>query len=315
MPKNRNSTPVNKENWKVVMLAVAGAATFWLFNALNKNYDTRVNYPIEFVFDKDSVVVVSPLPKKVTLDVNGGGWILLRKSLGLNSSAIQIELERPTEIRYFTQATLLPLIAEQLGSLRLNYVVTDTLSIHIEERLVRKVRVAVDSAQVPLEENHRITSAIHISPDTITLSGPRSLMVRVRPTVYTQFEQTDIDDDFDAGVPIDLPGNGLIKARENTVQVRFDVDRFVEHSVEVPVEALNFSSRPTAVLADSVIKVSFLINENRVDQIKPSDFGVVADFAMRNRYDSTIFPTLMYFPDGLHQIKLTPHVISIQYSK
>ena len=69
-----------KENWKVILLSIIGAATFWFFNALNKNYDARISYPLSFSFDRDSVIVVEPLAEEVKIDVTSGGWNLLRKT-------------------------------------------------------------------------------------------------------------------------------------------------------------------------------------------------------------------------------------------
>ena len=40
-----------KSKWRVVALCILGATTFWFFNALNKQYATRINYPIEFLYD------------------------------------------------------------------------------------------------------------------------------------------------------------------------------------------------------------------------------------------------------------------------
>ena len=184
MQKNNHSRPGMNDNWKVVVLAIAGAATFWLFNALNKDYDTRISLPLEFVFNRDSVVVVTPLAKKVDVDVNGGGWNLLRKSFRLNSSPINIELDNPTEISYYTQSSLVPIISDQLRGFRLNYVITDTLFIDIEEKVSKKVMVAIDSMNIPLESNFRLTSPITIDVDTLTLTGPKSLLAEQNPYIF-----------------------------------------------------------------------------------------------------------------------------------
>lgn len=315
MPKDRYSKPGLNDNWKVVVLAIVGAATFWFFNALNKNYDTRVNYPLEFEFDKDSVVVVAPLADEVHVDVNGGGWNLLRKTFWLNSSPIRIELEKPTEVKFFTQSTLVPIISDQLGGLRLNYVVTDTIFINIEEKVSKKVRVAIDSMAVPVEDGFRVVSRITLSPDSLVLTGPKSLMANLRPVVWGKFEQDGIDGNFDANIPVDLPGNGLIASNFNEIHVGFEVDKFVRHSMAVEIEPLNFASNPAAYLMDSVVNINFMVSERNTANMKASDFGVTADYSMRSRSDSTIIPVLLYFPDGISDIQIVPGKVKIRYSQ
>ena len=91
-------------NWRAILLSVLAATTFWFFNALNKNYSTRLNYPLGFSFTRDSVVVVNPLPDKVVVDVSGGGWNLMRKTFLFSATPILLQLDNPTEIKFFTKA-------------------------------------------------------------------------------------------------------------------------------------------------------------------------------------------------------------------
>ncbi len=108
-------------NWKVVLLSIIGATTFWFFNALNKDYDARISYPIEFQFDRDSVVIMQPLPTTLSIDVSSGGWNLLRKTFWFNVTPIQIVLENPTEIGFYTRNSLMPIVSDQLDELKINY--------------------------------------------------------------------------------------------------------------------------------------------------------------------------------------------------
>jgi hypothetical protein len=41
---------------KVVVMCLLAATTFWFLNALNKDYSTRITYPVRFEYD-DSVYV------------------------------------------------------------------------------------------------------------------------------------------------------------------------------------------------------------------------------------------------------------------
>ena len=315
MQKNNHSRPGMNDNWKVVVLAIIGAATFWLFNALNKDYDTRISLPLEFVFDRDSVVVVSPLAKKVDVDVNGGGWNLLRKSFQLNSSPIKIELDNPTEVNYYTQSSLVPIISDQLRGFRLNYVITDTLFIDIEEKATRKVAVVIDSLNIPLESGFRLISAIDISRDTLILTGPKSLVAQQKSYIFGKFDTDPINSSFDGEVEIDLPANGLIVSSENKVNVKFEVGKFVTHNIDVEIEKLRFPSLTVAGLSDTVVGISFIVNENHLSNINLSDFGVTVDYTLLNKTDSTIIPTLMYYPDGIDNVQLNPPKLKVLLKK
>jgi len=68
LPETKQSkggiSPRQVSNIKVVVLCVAAATTFWILNALNKeDYTTIVDYPIEFEFDQEQFMAVSPFLK------------------------------------------------------------------------------------------------------------------------------------------------------------------------------------------------------------------------------------------------------------
>ena len=63
------SKPLRKANWTIILLCFSTAATFWFFNALNKVYTTRIDYPIELVYNKDSLVLVKEPPREIAINI------------------------------------------------------------------------------------------------------------------------------------------------------------------------------------------------------------------------------------------------------
>ncbi len=87
-------------NLKIVLLCVLAATTFWFFSALNKtDYTTRLDYPIVFSYPTDSTYLLSQLPENISVQVSGGGWHLLRKTLLVNTRPVQITLDEPTRVK------------------------------------------------------------------------------------------------------------------------------------------------------------------------------------------------------------------------
>jgi hypothetical protein len=213
-------------NWKVVLLSLGGATTFWFFNALNKEYSAVISYPIEFQFSRDSVVIIDPLPTTVTIDVSSGGWNLIRKTLFFNVTPIQIELENPTEISYYTRSALFPLVIDQLEELQVNYLITDTLHINIDKKKRKKVILKVDSLSIPLHEGYRLTSSILISPDTIELIGAKSFLDTLGKYYYIPLDASRIDDPYNQKVTVKGPEKAQMLAFPKEVRVAFDVERF-----------------------------------------------------------------------------------------
>ena len=78
--------PTDTKTIKVVVLSLFAATTFWFFNAMNKSYDTRVDYPLSYTFAEDSVVVMEPLAKQIKIDVTSAR----SRGLTIRNSGLQI---------------------------------------------------------------------------------------------------------------------------------------------------------------------------------------------------------------------------------
>ncbi len=300
-------------NWKVVVLSFVGASTFWFFNELNKEYTTRLIYPLEFNFQRDSVVIMEPLPQTLKVDVTSGGWNLLRRTFILfNPTPITIDLYNPTLIKFYTRATLLPIVTEQLDELNVNYLLTDTIFFDIEEKQSRRVPVKVDSMGVQMREGYRIVSPIATSPDSIEVIGPKSLLDTLPAEYIIPMTETRIDDDFNDGVNVPLSRADVTLAIPDEVTVTFAVDRFDRVSVPVTFDLLNFPDDSSAYPLQATIDVEFTVRrEDREDDYEDTDFGITVDYNMLDLSDSTVLPILIYAPEEAFELDLVPENLSI----
>jgi YbbR domain-containing protein len=313
MSKFNFFTPGKNENWKVVLLSVLGATIFWFFNALNKDYSAKVNYPLEYTFENDSVVVMKPLAKAVRIDVAGGGWSLIRKTFWFNVDPINISLDNPTDIKYYTRSSLVPLISDQLDGLHLNFVITDTLFIDIEEKVVKQLKVQVDSLGISLKENYRITSPIRISPDSVYVTGPKSIMNKMNLYVWVDMNKNNLDDDFNDEVSLLLPAEGFVTPSPNEIKLQFTVEEFLFIDLPIKIDAINFPTDSSIYLLDSIMTVHYVVNETAEKSIDPTDFNVTVDYSFYNKADSTISPIVMYSPEAAIEVEI-PEKIKVYHA-
>ena len=117
---------------RVILLCTAAATTFWFLNALNKEHTTTLNYPLEFLYDSDTYMAIDDLPPSVMINVNSNGWNLLKNSLGIKISPLQIALTNPQDQKKIAASSLPSLISEQLNDFELNYILTDTLRLNLD---------------------------------------------------------------------------------------------------------------------------------------------------------------------------------------
>ena len=289
-----------------------GAATFWLFRALNKSHSALISYPIEFVFNIDSTVVMNPLPTTIKIDVSSGGWNLFRRTLIFSIDPIKVELDNPSEVNFLTQSFLSPIVEDQLKGLTINYIVTDTLFLSIERKITKRMRLKVDSLSLPLEEDYQLMSNITIQPDHVVLIGPKSIINSFESDFYITLDENNIDEDFNGRVEVPIVFEGLIQSDPSEVNVSFEVNKFKNVKIGVPIILQNFPSNRVTTLLDSIVNVTYRVKESFKEDFSSEDFYVVLDYDFL-KTDSLGVPVLIKYPDTLRTVSMDSQKVRFRY--
>jgi hypothetical protein len=299
-------------NWKVVLFSIMGAATFWLFRALNKSHSALISYPIEFVFNVDSTVVMNPLPTTIKIDVSSGGWNLFRRTLIFSIDPIQVELDNPSEVNFLTQSFLSPIVEDQLKGLTINYIVTDTLFLSIERKITKRMILKVDSLSLPLEEDYQLMSNITIQPDHVVLTGPKSIINSFESDFYITLDENNIDEDFYGRIEVPIVFEDLIQSDPSEVNVSFEVEKFKNVKIGVPIILQNFPSNRVTTLLDSIVNVTYRVKESFKEDFSSEDFYVVLDYDFL-KTDSLGVPVLIKYPDTLRTVSMDSQKVRFRY--
>lgn len=302
-------TPKRKENWKIIILCFLGAATFWFFNSLNKNYSTKINYPIVFDYEHDSTIIIGSLPSKIRIDVSSGGWNILRKSLGFDVDPAIIPLEKPTETKKISSNTLLPIISEQVGEIKVNYVADDTLFINIEKQEKKLVPVVLDTTGLQLEEEFEITSEFTVNPDSVILYAPSSMVDSI-PLFTVSYNRKGIKNSISESVRIPIEYPEYMQTAPSSVKINFEVKRFVRQEMAFAIDFKNFPKSFNADSLDNKIKLIFRVQEDSVPALNQNSFHIVADYNNMNFSDSTLIPRILSKPDFVRDIYVNSPQIS-----
>ena len=259
-------------------LAIFAATVFWFFNALNKTYTTNLSFPIAFEFNREEYIPVQPLPENININVTGIGWNLFRRSLGVNLPALMIPLEKPAEVRKIVGATLPSLFSGQLESIQINFVLTDTIMVNIQEITERWLSLTLADVSPHLKEGFGVTSEFIISPDSVFVRGPLDLVSQMKEPYPIMIAAENIDQDFSEEIPISFSNEDLIQKNPAKFFVAFSVDQFVEVRDTVKLEYRNFSKRRLSLVKDTSVYCVFSVPENRMAGFHPDSLRAIIDF-------------------------------------
>ena len=289
-----------------MLLCFFGAATFWFFKALNKeDYTATISYPVTFKYDsKDSLVLVEELPKQIQINVSGGGWPLFRKTLGFSKQPVEVTLDQPTKTPYLLGSSLLGSVIQQVKPLRVNGIVTDTLKLHIEKKVVRKIPMLVDSTQIDLAAGFRIIGPLVLDEDTLTVIGPASLVDQLHGLHKIDIPKSQLDENYDEFISLEMLDIPSFSYEPKKVRVRITVRSFAQETQQIPVVLKNFPNDSSLVLDRNQVTCSFYFPQQYLDSLSFFNLEAVVDFSKMNLQDSTITPELGRIPSYLQDVVL-----------
>ncbi len=254
----------DRTDWRALALCFFAASVFWIFNALNNNYAANLRFPLQFEFDHTKYIAVEPLPATLTLNVSGNGWEIFRESLGFKIPSISLPLERPTDTHKIAAASISPIVASQIGTLQVNFIVTDTLRLEIETKIIRKLNLKADLSELSFNEDFGQTSPIVLLPDSVVLEGPKSILESMQDTIFLKVKGTDINSNYRENVEVVVPHSELISRNPPVTEVMFEVGSMEER---VQYLKLRIPKPPWGIEVDSdSVRCVFVVPEKERDR-------------------------------------------------
>jgi len=307
--------PQSNETIKVVVLCIVTATTFWFFNALNDNYSTRITYPIKFTYPDSALVEVEELPKKVSINVSGGGWNLLRKTFWFTITPVEVPLEDPVETKYILGNSLYSLIADQMTEIQLNFVENDTLKIDIDSMKSTRSKLIVDSSKINLPEGYEITSQIKLSHDSASFSGPERFVKNIPNTINIDLEEENISSNFSKEIYLPTFGSSLVSRNPVEVKIDFSVAKFIKQELMLPFEKINTPEDSNSYnFQDSLATMSFKIREELAGNYNLDSIKLFIDFNKIQASDSTVLPEAKILPQQLRNREITFQPVKFNYN-
>ncbi len=217
-------TPQPKTDYKAISICLLAAIIFWIMNALNKDgYSLKIPFPLQFTYNDSLYIATQPLPEKISVNVSGSGWSLLRKVFATNNTPIKYSITKPLKTRFLNTGSLADSISDYIKDVKVNYIVADKFEIEFDRKISKEFYVKIDSLHISLKDRYVITSLINVNPRTITLVGPESVLEEMGSTILVKVPSQRLQDNYDEEIKLPLPQNTLIKANKDRVAVSFEV--------------------------------------------------------------------------------------------
>lgn len=281
MSFNQN-TFLKNANLKMYLFFLLFTAILAVIIKLAKVYSTTTTVEITVLNTPENLVFSSEDRMKIEVDYEANGFTLLQNSF--KSMTLEIPFKE---------------LSKNNGTYEWSHdfdrtKVFDILDTGNEKVFVRpeRLRFTVDSLAeraipVVVMQNFTYSSgygsdgSLEIDPPVVQIIGATDAIKSIGSIRTVELVQNDVHENINTKVALDMSELAVgVKLVPQYVQLRQNVSKYTEGTLEVPVEILNTDA--SVQLFPKKIKVFYQVPVKDFDRIRVTDFKVVCDFTKKN---------------------------------
>ncbi|MCK9407880.1 MAG: hypothetical protein WCX28_09390 [Bacteriovoracaceae bacterium] len=301
---------MKERKFPLLLFSLFFAFLVWTSVNLGNLFITTIEVQVRIENLRPDQAVAVPLPRTVRFTIQGSGWQLLNTLLTPNLYYTIDFLTLSQNNTLFTSRDLTERV-NMTSSIKILSTSPDTVIVRLEERTSKKVPIT-PSINITFRDGFGIVGHIEAKPDSITITGARSLLSKVHSWNTTSVAL------FDLNAPVKmqfaLSDTLLFEiARPNTtIVVTFDVQPIAERTIEdIPIEIMQVPENRNVVLIPPKISIIVRSGVNNVAHLSKKDFQAYIDYKAILLDTSGMIKATITGPEHVKIVQLQPE--QIQY--
>lgn len=295
------------ENKSAMAASFVLSFLFWIMLTLSEKYSSPVTVKLHYINLPDGKTPIVPLEDKVTIFVSNIKGTELLKYLYLTPKEIEVDYRKNINAPSISTARLLRKYNHRFSfSIDEDNISPETLTFELEK---------VAHKKIPIELIGDLSTArqfevrqIKLTPDSLTISGPQSVLDTIRTWQTLAVEHSGISHNLSGSVALRAPTNLFCKLSTNRVDYEVVLEEYTEKDFNIPIEAINVPANTTVFLYPSSVKLTCLVAMNSYNLFDETYFRVIADFDKHDLSQSTITLKIAEKPADLRNVAISPTV-------
>ena len=304
----------NPKEFRVVVLSIIGATTFWLLNALNKNYTTTISYPFEVSYNNNDFITTTPILENIDARVTGQGWDLFWETVSFSKKPIKYSVKNLPGKTVVKGWELEQIFTKSNNSINLKKVLIDTLSLNFDNKITKTVFAKINPMAIPLAKGYVILSDIELTPDTLRLTGSEKYINKFNDTVqFFLSDVSEINDDYEDEINV----SEFLKCKTavNLIEVKFSVAKLVTRKINVPI-LINGLQEFDSLSSQDIpyTTITYSVPEETSTNLDSTQFKLSINVDQANPFDS-IFPIQIdALPSDIYNVQIDSLVQFVSFT-
>jgi len=289
----------------------------WFLNALSKNYNTEIKYPVSYSKFPQGKVLIDEPPDHLILRVNAHGYALMRYKLVNRPVPVNFKVSAfamnnlegdPTRFYILTRYAR-EQVSEQLPSeFELLDILPDSLIFHFARNVRMKLPV---EPLIEYSMDKQFTTVNHtvLTPDSIWVTGPDVILDTMSSIRTQKINLGILSKSFEGKLLIESPK--YINAERDNVNCLIELEKFTEAIVDVPLDILNLPDTMSIQTFPPRIRINATTGLSKYDRVVPAAFRAEVDYREVLEGKSRLTVKVSRVPDFLMSFDYSPK--SVEY--
>ena len=296
-------------NFMVFLFFLFLSAAFWVFLALDDEYEREFDVPLELVNVPENVVITTPLPETFHVVLKDRGSQLINYHYaGLPKVTVDFtNYDRHLGMVSFPVTDITKQLVQKMSTStrlvsanpeRLEYLFNFGMHVRMPVRL---------HATVKAEASYAVSS-VRVKPDSVTVWASQEILDTMTAAYTVPVYATSLTASQEREVALQ-PVRG-IKYAPDQVTVNIEVDEMTENEVDVPVRGTNFPASKRLRTFPSKVKVTFQVGTKSYRSITADDFVLLLSYdEVKDNADGRVSLSLKSIPPGVSHVRIVPKVV------
>ena len=278
-----------------------------LLSKLSKDYTKVVSFNIKADNLPEEQIIIKDSTHKINILLKTYGFKLMRYYL--SNPKLNVDLEKMQNInkRYiWTIANNGADIKSQFTeNVEVEKILSDSIIFKYDVNFVKKVPIVLQR-KITFSPGYSVKEDYVLEPDSVRLIGPRVIVDGINKVVTDSLLLNDVKNNIDVTLRLKLPEQiETITMSSKQVNIKGDVDKFTEGTVQVPVTITNLPSNINVNYFPKKVSVVFNTALSNYKSIKANNFRVECDFEQLSDETSFLVPRLAKKPLMIRSAKIS----------
>ncbi len=242
-----------RKNIHIIILSLLFSIVLWVSITLSNDYYTTYNFPLTLVNFPDGYSSGVKVPKEVSVKLKGQGWKLFKLNLGSRSN-YKVSVGKGRGKKVLNLSTFMGENQWLSSDVEVINIQPKSITINVERTTTKKL-VVVPIVKLGFKPGYGLATSIKISPDSVEVTGPRSVMHRLNSIPTNEFVLNDLDESTEKEIRLmDIQG---VSYSKDKIKLSLDVQKIVEKNIEnLSVEVTGVPKNREVVLLPNKINLS-----------------------------------------------------------